>query len=65
MELKHKPYNKFKVELKDKGIRYEDLAQLLGCTVSTVSKKINGAADFYLGEYRKLERDYGLGIHLF
>ena len=55
-KLLHPPYNKLKGYLREKGVTYEDLAIMLGLTVSTVSMKINGHSDFYLNE-TKILRD--------
>lgn len=61
----HAPYNALKIFAKDKGITYKDIAKTLGITETTVSLKINGNSDFFLGEKRLLEQTFGMNNDLF
>ena len=61
----HKPYNRFKGFLREKGLTYSDIAKLLGVTSSTVSMKINGYSDFYLSEQRLIRSEYLINEDVF
>lgn len=61
----HKPYNKFKGWLRENGITYSEIAEVLGISVVTVSAKINGTSDFLLTEILLLEKKYGLDSSIF
>lgn len=61
----HKPYNRFKGFLREKGLTYCDIADLLGVTPSTVSMKINGYSDFYLSEQRIIKFKYQINEDIF
>ena len=40
--MKHAPYINLENEMQKRNIRGEDIAGILGCSVSTVDKKISG-----------------------
>lgn len=61
----HKPYNKFKIWLKDRKITYSGIAELLGITPTSVMLKINGQSDFTLSEIRAIEIKYGINNEIF
>lgn len=61
----HKPYNKFKIWLKDRKITYSGIAELLGITPTSVMLKINGQSDFTLSEVRVIEIKYGINNEIF
>ncbi len=63
--LMHAPYSKFKGWLRENGLTYSDLANLLGLNESTVSFKINGQSDFYLSEIRVIKQKYHLTSDIF
>lgn len=65
MKLIHKPYVKFKGWLRENGLRYADIANLLGVSVATISAKINGTSDFLLSETRIIKRTYALSDNIF
>ena len=47
------PYNKFKGYLAERGIKHKDIAELIGTSATTFSKKINrNDADFTADELR-------------
>ena len=45
---RHNPYKGLKRTLRAKGLRYEDVAELLDRSVPAVCKKMNGDSDCYL-----------------
>ena len=51
--------------LRAKGLRYEDVAELLDRSVPAVCKKMNGESDFYLYELHKMCSSYGLDLDAF
>ena len=52
--------NNFKIYCQDKHITNKDLADLLGVTPATVSRKINGKSPFYVSEVVKICREYNI-----
>lgn len=63
--LIHKPYKKFKGWLRENGLIYKDIADLLGLSVATVFAKINGQSDFLLSEVKIIKRTYNLKGDIF
>jgi len=61
----HQPYNKFKIWLKDNGITYSVIAELLGITETSVMYKINGKSDFSLSEVQLIKSKYQLTDDIF
>lgn len=61
----HKPYAKFKGWLRENGLTYKDIAELLGLSVATVSAKINGDSDFLLSEIQIIKKKYCLKDTIF
>lgn len=55
------PYTKFKAYMKENGIKQEDLAKLLGKSVSALNQNLNGTGgDFTMAEVRKICLEYGI-----
>lgn len=65
MNLIHKPYAKFKGWLRENGLVYKDIADLIGVSVVTVSAKVNGQSDFLLSEIKIIKRKYNLTDAIF
>lgn len=61
----HAPYSKFKGFLREQGLSYRDIADLIGVTVSTVSMKVNGYSDFYLSETEAIKSKYNVERDIF
>ena len=61
----HPPYNLLKVYAKDNGIKYSDMAKVIGVTETTISMKINGDSDFYLNEFNALKKAFGIPDYFF
>lgn len=61
----HKPYNKLKGSLREKGLTYSDVATTLGISETAVGLKINGKSDFYLSEVESLCARYAFGLENF
>lgn len=61
----HMPYNKFKVWLKDNGLTYSVISELLGITTTSVMLKINGQSDFLLSEAQLIKNTYNIGDDIF
>ena len=55
-KLIHEPYNKFKGFMRENGIIYSHIAELLGVTPTTVSQKVNGQSDFTVSEAELIMR---------
>ena len=61
----HMPYNRFKVWLKDNGLTYSAISDLLGITTTSVMLKINGQSDFLLSEVQLIKTTYNIGDDIF
>lgn len=61
----HKPYSKFKGWLRGNDLTYQDVAELLGLSVATISAKINGQSDFSLSEIKELKNHFHLDSDIF
>ena len=61
----HEPYEAFKLALAGKGIKYEDVAALIGKSVAAVNFKINGWSDFFIGEQRLICESYDIDPSVF
>lgn len=64
-KLIHEPYNKFKGFMRENGIIYSHIAELLGVTPTTVSQKVNGQSDFTVSEAELIMREYHADIEIF
>lgn len=64
-KLLHSPYNKLKGFMREKGIVYAEIANLIGVTPTTISQKINGQSDFSLSEAELIKKTYGAGDDIF
>lgn len=59
----HAPYNKFKGWLRENGLTYDDVADVIESSKPTISRKINGQSDFYYSEIVTLVSKYsGRGL---
>lgn len=65
MNLIHNPYANFKGWLRSNDLTYNDIAELLGLSVATVSAKINGKSDFLLSEIQVIKEKYNLESSIF
>ncbi len=61
----HMPYNRFKVWLKDNGLTYAAISELLGITPTSVMLKINGQSDFLLSEVQLIKSTYNISDDIF
>lgn len=61
----HLPYNRFKGFLREKGLTYQDIANLIQATAPTVSQKINGKSDFFWSEIQIISKEYGINYDIF
>ena len=61
----HMPYNRFKVWLKDNGLTYATISELLGITPTSVMLKINGQSDFLLSEVQLIKSTYNISDDIF
>lgn len=52
--LKHKPYQKLKGILAERGLTQKDIASLLCLSPVTVNQKINGTLDFTYSEVEEI-----------
>ena len=65
MKKKYTPYSKLKGWLKENGVKYSEIAELLGVNVTTVSLKINGQSDFSLYEAKVIMGRYNINREIF
>lgn len=65
MKISHEPYQKIKGFLTEHQLKYQDLADFLGCEVATISNKINGASDFSLSECLALKNRFGIPLDFY
>lgn len=63
--LKHPPYLKFMGFLKENRLTLKDVAQVIGSTVTTVSAKNNGYADYTMTEAEAICNAFGCTIDIF
>lgn len=61
----HEPYMRFKGWLKSNSLTYNDIAELLGLSKSSVSDRINGFSDFMLYEISTIVSEYGTSYDIF
>lgn len=64
-KLIHEPYNKLKGFMRENGIIYSHIAELLGVTPTTVSQKVNGQSDFTVSEAELIMRKYNADSKIF
>lgn len=63
---RHQPYFKFKTLLKEKGIKQEEVANLLGKSVYAINQNINGTGgDFSVSEVRLICNTYKISADEF
>lgn len=66
VKRRHQPYYKFRTLLKEKGIKQEEVAKLLGKTVSALNQNINGTGgDFSVSEVRLICITYNISADEF
>lgn len=53
-------YTKFRAWMRENHIKSSDLADLLGVSEATISKKLNGFSDFTVVEVRVICTTYGI-----
>lgn len=61
----HKPYNKLKGALRERGLTYADVSKLLNISETAVGFKINGTSDFYISEFVAMQNAYKIGTDIF
>jgi transcriptional regulator with XRE-family HTH domain len=64
-KLIHPPYSKFMGYMKENGIKLQELADVVGSTMPTVSRKNNGYADYSMDEVNKICDYYGISMDFF
>lgn len=57
-------YPNLEAELKRKNIKRSDIANYLGCAITTVSEKMQGKSDFSFGAAVKIKQLLGVSIPL-
>ena len=65
MALKHPPHRKLKGYWVSEGIKQKEVAELLGITNATLSKKINGHAHFNWQEVQRICNEYDIKPDIF
>lgn len=58
-------YTKFKAWMNENNVTGQDLADLLGVSKSTISKKLNGLSDFSLAEIRIICAEYNISSDVY
>lgn len=53
-------YTKFRAWMDENGVTAADIAELLGITEPTISKKLNGFVEFRVGEIRTICNHYSI-----
>ena len=61
----HEPYMALKGKMREKGLKYADLAAVLGITPTTFSQKVNGKSDFTLSEAEMIKAHLGTDNFIF
>lgn len=64
-EKKHPPYISLKLAFAGKGLKYKDIATVLGVTETTLMLKINGDSDFYVHEQQTICKEFGIDSSVF
>ena len=57
-------YPNLEAELKRKNIKRTDLAEYLGCSLSTISEKMQGKSDFSLTAAKKIKAFLGVDMRI-
>lgn len=64
--MEHKKYSKLIGFFAERGINRKEVAEVLGCTPNTVSKKLNrNSADITMSDFQKLSSYYNIDGNLF
>lgn len=61
----HRPYNKLKGALRERGLTYADVSKLLNISETAVGFKINGTSDFYISEFIAMQQAYKINTDIF
>lgn len=64
-KLAHEPYWEFKGYLAKNNIKLKELADLLGCTISNISMKNNGHAEYSMTEIDAICTHLGISSEIF
>ena len=64
-ELRHPPYSRFQGYLKENGIKLDEIAKLIGKTVSRVSTNNNGYTDYKYDEVKKICEHLNISADIF
>jgi len=66
VKRRHAPYGKLKAFLAENNVHQEELAKLLGKSVSAVNQNLNGTGgDFSVSEVRKICLHWGISADSF
>ena len=65
IKLYHQPYNRFMAFLKENRIKLQDIADLFGHTVQTISMKNHGKADYTMSEINTMCDHFGISSEIF
>ena len=57
-------YPNLEAELKRKNIKRSDIAEHIGCSISTISEKMQGKSDFSLQVAKKIKNFIGVDMPL-
>lgn len=64
-KLIHPPYSRFQGYMKENGIKLQDVANVIGRTVTRISNNNNGYSDYYLDEVVKICNHFGIDEEIF
>ncbi|MCX8129392.1 MAG: helix-turn-helix transcriptional regulator [Clostridia bacterium] len=64
-KLCHHPYDKFMAFLKENRIKLQEIADLFGHTVQTISMKNHGKSDYSMSEVDKICNHLGISSEIF
>lgn len=65
VKLYHQPYDKFMAYLKENRIKLQEIADLFGHTVQTISMKNHGKSDYSMREIEKICDHLGISSEIF
>ena len=57
-------YPNLEAELKRRGVKRSDIADHIGCSISTISEKMQGKSDFSLQAAKKIKSFLGVDLPL-
>lgn len=62
---KHKPHGKWKAYLAENNISLDEISEVLGLSVQSISQKNNGKQNYTVSEINKLAEHFNVSMDIF